>query len=70
MRVRIEALSRREAAGRLGSQKGEYAQAAKLMQEVLSRYPKATWAYRQLAHLGLAGDVPTARDAVKKLLAA
>jgi hypothetical protein len=41
------------------------------MQEVLSRYPKATWAYRQLAHLAaLAGDLPTARDAVKKLLAA
>ena len=52
-------------------QKGEYARAAKLIQEVLSRYPKATWAYRQLAHLAaLAGDLPTARDAVRKLLAA
>ena len=51
------------------SQKGEYPQAAKLIQEVLSRYPKVTWAYRQLAWLAaLAGDLPTARDAVRKLL--
>jgi len=53
------------------AQKGEYPQAARLIQEVLSRYPKVTWAYRQLAWIAaLAGDLPTARDAVRKLLEA
>ena len=51
--------------------KGEYAQAAKLIQEVLNKHPKVTWAYRQLAYVSaLAGDLPTARDAIKRLLAA
>ena len=48
-------------------QKGEYAHAAKLMQEVLSRFPKATWAYRQLAYLSaLAGDLTTAHEFSQK----
>ena len=51
--------------------KGEYAQAAKLIQEVLNKHPQVTWAYRQLAYVSaLAGDLPTARDAIKRLLAA
>ena len=51
--------------------KGEYVQTAKLIQEVLNKHPKVTWAYRQLAYVSaLAGDLPTARDAIKKLLAA
>jgi TolB-like protein/Tfp pilus assembly protein PilF len=48
--------------------KGEYAHAAKLLQEVLNKHPHVTWAYRQLAFVSaMAGDVPTARDAIKKL---
>jgi TolB-like protein/Flp pilus assembly protein TadD len=48
--------------------KGEYAHAAKLLQEVLNKHPHVTWAYRQLAFVSaMAGDVPTARDAVRKL---
>jgi TolB-like protein/Flp pilus assembly protein TadD len=51
--------------------KGEYARAAKLLQEVLNKHPHVTWAYRQLAFVSaMAGDVPTARDAIKKLRAA
>lgn len=51
--------------------KGEYVQTAKLIQEVLNKHPKVTWAYRQLAYVSaLAGDLPAARDAIKKLLAA
>ena len=51
--------------------KGEYAQSAKLSQEVLNKHPNITWAYRQLAFVSAtAGDLPTARDAIKKLRAA
>ncbi len=51
--------------------KGEYAQTAKLIQEVLNKHPKVTWAYRQLAYASaLAGDLPAARDAIKRLLVA
>jgi tetratricopeptide (TPR) repeat protein len=32
------------------SLKGEYAQAAKLIQDVLAKYPQVTWVYRQLTH--------------------
>ena len=48
------------------SWKGEYAQSAKLLREVLHKHPRLTWAYRQLAFASaLAGDVPAARDAIK-----
>ena len=51
--------------------KGEYAQSAKLLQEVLNKHPNITWAYRQLAFVSaMAGDLVTARDAMKKLRAA
>jgi TolB-like protein/Tfp pilus assembly protein PilF len=33
------------------AQTGEYAQAAKLIQDVLNRHPQVTWAYRQLAYV-------------------
>jgi len=53
------------------SLKGEYVQAAKLIQEMLNKHPQVTWAYRQLAYVSaLAGDLPTAREAIKMLLAA
>ena len=53
------------------AQKGEYAQAAKLIQDVLNRHPQVTWAYRQLAYVSaLDGDLPTARAAIEKLRAA
>ncbi|MFM9848104.1 MAG: BTAD domain-containing putative transcriptional regulator [Hyphomicrobiaceae bacterium] len=51
--------------------KGEYAQSAKLLQEVLNKHPNITWTYRQLAFVSaMAGDLDTARDAIKKLRAA
>ena len=53
------------------SWKGEYAQSARLLREVLNKHPRLTWAYRQLAFASaLAGDLPTARDAIKTLRAA
>jgi predicted Zn-dependent protease len=53
------------------AQKGDYAQAAKLLREVLGKHPGLTWVYRALAAFSaLAGDLETARDAVGKLLAA
>ncbi|MGE0853051.1 MAG: BTAD domain-containing putative transcriptional regulator [Hyphomicrobiaceae bacterium] len=53
------------------SLKGQYAQSANLIRDVLNKHPNVTWAYRQLAYtLALAGDLPTARDAIRKLLAA
>jgi len=51
-------------------QKGDYAQAARLIQEVLNRHPKVIWAYRQLAYVSaLDGDLPTARAAIERLRA-
>jgi TolB-like protein/Flp pilus assembly protein TadD len=51
--------------------KGEYARAVQLLQEVLNKHPHVTWAYRQLAFVSaMAGDLPTARDAIRKLRAA
>jgi TolB-like protein len=51
--------------------KGEYVQAAKLLQDVLKKYPRVTWAYRQLAFVSaMSGDLATARDAIQKLRAA
>lgn len=51
--------------------KGEYAHSAKLLQEVLNKHPNITWAYRQLAFVSaMAGDLPTAREAIRKLKAA
>ncbi len=51
--------------------KGDYAGAAKLLREVTSRHPKVTWVYRMLAYTAaLSGDLPAARDAVQRLLAA
>ena len=48
--------------------KGEYAQSAKLLHEVLNKHPNITWAYRQLAFVSaMAGDLITAREAMKKL---
>jgi len=53
------------------SQKGEYVQAARLIRDVLYRHPNVTWAYRLLAFTAALGDdLPTAREAVQKLLAA
>lgn len=51
--------------------KGEYARSAQLLQEVLNKHPHVTWAYRQLAFVSvMAGDLVTAREAMKKLRAA
>ena len=51
--------------------KGEFATAARILREVLHKHPQVTWAYRQLAYLAaLAGDLPTARDAMARLRAA
>jgi TolB-like protein/DNA-binding SARP family transcriptional activator/Tfp pilus assembly protein PilF len=51
--------------------KGEYAIAARLIREVINQHPRVTWAYRQLGYTAaLAGDLPTARDAIAKLRAA
>lgn len=53
------------------SDKGEYAAAARVLRDVLNKHPHVTWAYRQLSYLAaLAGDLPTARDAVARLRAA
>jgi TolB-like protein/Tfp pilus assembly protein PilF len=53
------------------SLKGAYAQAANVIQEVLNKHPQATWAYRQLAYVcARAGDMPAARMAIQRLLAA
>lgn len=51
--------------------KGEYTTAARILREVLHKHPHVTWAYRQLAYISaLAGDLPTARDAMARLCAA
>jgi TolB-like protein/DNA-binding SARP family transcriptional activator/Tfp pilus assembly protein PilF len=51
--------------------KGEYAEAARRIQAVIDRHPRVTWVYRMLAwNAALAGDLDTARDAARKLLAA
>ena len=51
--------------------KEEYAEAARWVRDVLSRHPEATWAYRMLASFSaLAGDLPEARQAARRLLAA
>jgi TolB-like protein/Tfp pilus assembly protein PilF len=53
------------------SWKGEYAQSAKMLRDVLNKHPRLTWAYRQLAFASaLAGDLRTAREAVRTLRAA
>ncbi|WP_137180522.1 BTAD domain-containing putative transcriptional regulator [Roseomonas sp. AR75] len=53
------------------SHRGDYAEAVRRLQAVLSRHPKVTWAYRIMAYsAALGGDMPTARAAVAKLLAA
>lgn len=47
---------------------GDYAMASALTQKMLDKNPQVTWAYRQLAAFAaLAGDLPTARDAISKL---
>jgi TolB-like protein/Tfp pilus assembly protein PilF len=51
--------------------KGDYGEAARLLQDVLKKHPRVTWAYRQLAFASaMSGDLPTARDAIAKLRAA
>jgi TolB-like protein/Tfp pilus assembly protein PilF len=51
--------------------KGDYAQGTRILREVLSQNPKVTWAYRQLTYLaGMAGDMATAREAIRLLRAA
>jgi TolB-like protein/Tfp pilus assembly protein PilF len=48
--------------------KGEYAQAARLMRDVLHKNPGVTWAHRQLAYVAaLSGDLETARESVRLL---
>ncbi|PWS35980.1 hypothetical protein DFH01_16975 [Falsiroseomonas bella] len=51
--------------------KGDYAEAARRIRAVIDRHPRVTWVYRMLAWTAaLAGDLPTARDAARKLTAA
>ncbi len=51
--------------------KGDYESAMRIFREVLNKNPHVTWAYRQLAYVAaLAGDLPTARDAMARLRAA
>lgn len=51
--------------------KGEHAEAARKLQAVIDRHPRVTWVYRMLAwNAALAGDLPTAREAVRRLLVA
>ena len=51
--------------------RGEYAAAVRVLREVLNKNPHVTWAYRHLSYLAaLAGDLPTARDAMATLRAA
>lgn len=50
---------------------GDYVQSARLLQDVLKKHPRVTWAYRQLAFASaMSGDLATARDAIQKLRAA
>ena len=50
---------------------GDYVHSAKLLQDVLKKHPRVTWAYRQLAFASaMSGDLPTACDAIAKLRAA
>jgi len=53
------------------AEKGEYETAVRILREVLNKNPHLTWPYRQLAWVAaLAGDLPTARDAMARLRAA
>lgn len=48
--------------------KGEYAQSAKLLREVLSKHPRIAWAYRLLAFVeAMGGDLPAASESIAKL---
>lgn len=50
---------------------GRFDEAASIAKNVTKRHPDVTWAYRQLASwAAIAGDLPTARLAARKLLAA
>ena len=50
---------------------GRFGEAAAIAKDVTKRHPDVTWAYRQLASwAAIAGDLPTARLAARKLLAA
>ena len=51
--------------------KREFAEASKLLREVLHKHPNVTWAHRQLAYIAaLAGQMTIAREAVRALRAA
>lgn len=51
--------------------KKDYAQAARLLRDVLHKHPGVTWVHRQMAYVAaLAGDLETARESVRLLLAA
>ena len=51
--------------------KEDYAQAARLLRDILHKHPGVTWVHRQMAYVAaLAGDLETARESIRLLLAA